>query len=165
LFARTPFGLDIFTAGIILAIMIIPTVSSISREVMRAVPYAQKEAAYSLGATKWEAVRMAVFPYAKSGLFGAAILGLGRAVGETMLVTMVIGNAIGLAAIPDSLFSPSQTLASLIANEFNEAVTPFHTSALIALGAVLFLLTIAINIGARLMVARIAKVGGGGMQD
>jgi phosphate ABC transporter phosphate-binding protein/phosphate ABC transporter permease protein PstC/phosphate ABC transporter permease subunit PstA len=156
MFARTPFGLDIFTAGIVLAIMIIPTVSSISREVMRAVPTAQREAAYSLGATRWEAVRTAVFPYAKSGLFGAAVLGLGRAVGETMLVTMVIGNAIGLAAIPNSIFSPSQTLASLIANEFNEAVTSFHTSALIGLGAVLFLLTVAINIGARVMVSRIS---------
>ncbi|AFU57922.1 ABC phosphate uptake transporter, substrate-binding protein [Candidatus Nitrososphaera gargensis Ga9.2] len=158
LFARTPFGLDIFTAGIVLAVMIIPTVSSISREVMRAVPNSQREAAYSLGATRWETLRMAVFPYARSGLFGASILGLGRAVGETMLVTMVIGNAIGLAAIPNTLFSPSQTLASLIANEFNEAVTSFHTSALIGLGAVLFLLTIVINIGARLMVSRIQKI-------
>jgi phosphate ABC transporter phosphate-binding protein/phosphate ABC transporter permease protein PstC/phosphate ABC transporter permease subunit PstA len=158
MFAKAPFGLDIFTAGIVLAIMIIPTVSSISREVMRAVPTAQREAAYSLGATRWETVRTAVFPYARSGLVGASILGLGRAVGETMLVTMVIGNAIGLAAIPTSLFSPSQTLASLIANEFNEAVTSFHTSALIGLGAVLFLLTIAINIGARLMVARMTRV-------
>jgi phosphate ABC transporter phosphate-binding protein/phosphate ABC transporter permease protein PstC/phosphate ABC transporter permease subunit PstA len=161
LFAKAPFGLDIFTAGIVLAIMIIPTVSSISREVMRAVPTIQREAAYSLGATRWETVRTAVFPYARSGLVGASILGLGRAVGETMLVTMVIGNAIGLAAIPTSLFSPSQTLASLIANEFNEAVTSFHTSALIGLGAVLFLLTIAINIGARLMVARMTRAGSG----
>ena len=158
LFARTPFGLDIFTAGIVLAIMIIPTVSSISREVMRAVPNSQREAAYSIGATRWETLRMAIFPYARSGLFGASILGLGRAVGETMLVTMVIGNAIGLAAIPDSLFSPSQTLASLIANEFNEAVTSFHTAALVGLGTVLFLLTIGINIAARLMVSRIQKV-------
>jgi phosphate transport system substrate-binding protein len=161
LFARTPFGLDIFTAGIVLAIMIIPTASSISREVMRAVPMSQREAAYSLGATRWETVRTAVFPYARSGLLGASILGLGRAVGETMLVTMVIGNAVGLAAIPNSLFSPSQTLASLIANEFNEAVTSFHTSALIGLGAVLFLLTIAINIGARFMVSRITKASVG----
>ncbi len=157
LFAKTPFGLDIFTAGIVLAIMIIPTVSSISREVMRAVPNTQREAAYSLGATRWETLRMAIFPYAKSGLFGAAILGLGRAVGETMLVTMVIGNAIGISAIPNSLFSPSQTLASLIANEFNEAVTPFHTSALIGLGVVLFVLTLSINVGARIMVSRIQK--------
>lgn len=158
-FAKTPFGLDIFTAGVVLAVMIIPTVSSVAREVMRAVPNSQREAAYSLGATKWETVKTAVFPSARSGLLGGSILGLGRAVGETMLVTMVIGNAIGLAAIPTSPFSPSQTLASLIANEFNEAVTSFQTSALIALGAVLFLLTIAINIGARFMVSRISTQG------
>jgi phosphate ABC transporter phosphate-binding protein/phosphate ABC transporter permease protein PstC len=161
IFAKTPFGLDIFTAGIVLAIMIIPTVSSISREVIRAVPDTQREAAYSLGATRLEMIKTALFPYAKSGLFGAAILGLGRAVGETMLVTMIIGNAIGASAIPNSLFSPSQTLASLIANEFNEAVTSLHVSALIGLGVVLFLLTIGINIGARLMVSRIAKVSPG----
>jgi phosphate transport system substrate-binding protein len=161
LFAGTPFGLDIFTAGIVLAIMIIPTVSSVSREVIRAVPNTQREAAYSLGATRLEMIKTAIFPYAKSGLFGAAILGLGRAVGETMLVTMIIGNAIGASAIPDSLFSPSQTLASLIANEFNEAVTSLHVSALIGLGVVLFLLTIGINIGARLMVSKIAKVSPG----
>jgi phosphate transport system substrate-binding protein len=161
LFAGTPFGMDIFTAGIVLAIMIIPTVSSVSREVIRAVPNTQREAAYSLGATRLEMIKTAIFPYAKSGLFGAAILGLGRAVGETMLVTMIIGNAIGASAIPDSLFSPSQTLASLIANEFNEAVTSLHVSALIGLGVVLFLLTIGINIGARLMVSKIAKVSPG----
>ncbi|MDP8887591.1 MAG: phosphate ABC transporter substrate-binding protein PstS [Thermoproteota archaeon] len=157
IFAKTPFGLDVFTAGIVLAIMIIPTVSSISREVIRAVPNTQREAAYSLGATRLEMIKTAIFPYAKSGLFGAAILGLGRAVGETILVTMIIGNAIGASAIPNSLFSPSQTLASLIANEFNEAVTSLHVSALIGLGVVLFLLTIGINIGARLMVSQIAK--------
>ena len=161
LFAKTPFGLDVFTAGIVLAIMIIPTVSSVSREVIRAVPNTQREAAYSLGATRLEMIKTAVFPYAKSGLFGAAILGLGRAVGETMLVTLIIGNAIGASAIPNSLFSPSQTLASLIANEFNEAVTSLHTSALIGLGVVLFLLTIGINIGARVLVSRIAKVSPG----
>ncbi len=161
LFAKTPFGLDVFTAGIVLAIMIIPTVSSVSREVIRAVPHTQREAAYSLGATRLEMIKTAVFPYAKSGLFGAAILGLGRAVGETMLVTLIIGNAIGASALPNSLFSPSQTLASLIANEFNEAVTSLHISALIGLGVVLFLLTIGINIGARVMVSRIAKVSPG----
>lgn len=161
IFAKTPFGLDIFTAGIVLAIMIIPTVSSISREVIMAVPNTQREAAYSLGATRLEMIKTAIFPYAKSGLFGAAILGLGRAVGETLLVTMIIGNAIGESAIPNSLFSPSQTLASLIANEFNEAVTSLHVSALIGLGVVLFLLTIGINAGARLMVSRIAKAPSG----
>jgi len=157
-FAKTPFGLDVFTAGIVLAIMIIPTVSSIAREVIRAVPNSQREAAFSLGATRFEMIRMAVFPYGKSGLFGASVLGLGRAVGETMLVTMIIGNALGLGAIPTSLFSPSQTLSSIIANEFNEAVTPLHVSALIGLGGILLVLTITINIAARLMVARITRV-------
>jgi phosphate transport system permease protein len=164
LFARTPFGLDVFTTGIVLSIMIIPTISSISREVMKAVPNSQREAAYSLGATRWETIRVAIFPYAKSGLIGAAILGLGRAVGETMLVTMIIGNAIGASAIPNSLFAPSQTLSSLIANEFNESVTNLHTSALIGLGSVLLVLTLGINVGARLLVSRISRVPDGGRE-
>lgn len=161
LFARTPFGLDILTAGIVLAIMIIPIVSSVSREIIKAVPNSQREAAYSLGATRWETVRVAIFPYAKSGLLGAAILGLGRAVGETILVTMIIGNVVGISAIPSSLFDQSQTLSSLIANEFNEASSELHISALMGLGAVLFILTIAINIGARFLVSKITKVSPG----
>ena len=160
-FAKTPFGLDIFTAGIVLAIMIIPIVSSICREVMKVVPYSQREAAYSLGATRWETVRMAVFPYVKSGLVGASMLGLGRAVGETILVTMIIGNVIGPNAIPTSVFSQGQTLASLIANEFNEASSDLHLSALIALGAILLALTMAINIAARIMVKKKIKVQSG----
>lgn len=160
-FGQAPFGLDVFTAGIVLAIMIIPIVSSISREVIKAVPNSQREAAYSLGATRWETVRFAIFPYVKSGLLGAAMLGLGRAVGETMLVTLIIGNAIGASAIPTSLFSPSQTLSSLIANEFNEASSDLHLSALIGLGAVLLILTLAINIGARLLVSKMVKVSPG----
>ena len=157
-FAKTPFGLDVFSAGIVLAIMIIPIISSISREILKAIPNSQREAAYSLGATRSETVWKILFPYAKAGIFGAAIIGLGRAIGETILVTMIIGNAVGIDAIPTSLFSPSQTLSSVIANEFNEAATPLHASALIGLGAVLFLLTMVINIGARLMVSRMAKV-------
>lgn len=160
-FAKYPFGLDVFTAGIVLAIMIIPIVSSICREVMRVVPNSQREAAYSLGATRWETVKIAVIPYAKSGILGAAILGLGRAVGETILVTMVIGNVIGVAAIPTTLFSQSQTLSSLVANEFNEASSDLHLSALIGLGAVLLLLTVVINIGALLLVRRMVKVPSG----
>lgn len=163
-FAKTPFGLDVFTAGIVLAIMIIPIVSSISREVIKAVPNSQREAAYSLGATRWETVRIAIFPYAKSGLLGAAILGLGRAIGETILVTMIIGNTIGIAAIPSSLFSQSQTLSSLIANEFNEASSNLQLSALIGLGAVLLILTMGINVGARLLVSRMVKVSPGGRE-
>jgi phosphate transport system permease protein len=161
LFAKTPFGLDVFTAGIVLAIMIIPIISSISRELLRAVPETQREAAYSLGATRWETLRVAVFPYVKSGLFGASFLGLGRAVGETILVTMVIGNAVGINAIPTSLFSQSQTLSSVIANEFNEAASSLHLSALIALGAVLLILTMVINIGGQLLVSRMVKVSPG----
>lgn len=158
LFAKTPFGLDIFTAGIVLAIMIIPIISSISREILKAVPNSQREAAYSLGATRMETVWKVLFPYAKAGLLGAAILGLGRAVGETMLVTMVIGNTTGAAAIPTTLFSSSATLSSVIANEFNEATTLLHTSALIGLGVVLFIVTMGINIGAQLLVSRMVKV-------
>ena len=137
LFAQAPFGLDVFTAGIILAIMIIPIITAVSREVIKAIPHSQKEAAYALGATRWEMVKTAILPSAKTGLMGATFLGLGRAIGETMLVTLVIGNAIGLAAIPTSLFSQSQTLSSIIANEFNEASNDLHLSALIGLGLVL----------------------------
>jgi phosphate transport system permease protein len=160
-FGKAPFGLDVFTAGVVLAIMIIPIISSISRELLKAVPDTQREAAYSLGATRWETLRIAVFPYVKSGLFGAAFLGLGRAVGETILVTMVIGNAVGVNAIPTSLFSQSQTLASVIANEFNEAASSLHLSALIGLGATLLIITMAINIGGVLLVSRMVKVSPG----
>jgi phosphate transport system permease protein len=164
-FSGTPFGLDILTAGLILAIMIIPTVSAISREVMSAVPLAQREAAYSIGATRWEVIRISVLGYARSGIFGAAILGLGRAVGETMAVTMVIGNAIGAQAIPSSLFRPGQTMSSLIANEFNEAdPTSLHPAALIGVGLVLFMFAITINVLAQLLVWRVLKVKGGSVE-
>lgn len=164
-FSGTPFGLDILTAGLILAIMIIPTVSAISKEVMTAVPLAQREAAYSIGATRWEVVRISVLGYARSGIFGAAILGLGRAVGETMAVTMVIGNAIGAQAIPSSLFRPGQTMSSLIANEFNEAdPTSLHPAALIGVGLVLFLFALTINVLAQLLVWRVLKIKGGSVE-
>ncbi|HZD34083.1 MAG TPA: phosphate ABC transporter permease subunit PstC [Nitrososphaeraceae archaeon] len=163
-FDKTPFGLDIFTAGIVLSIMIIPIISAISREILLVVPNSQREAAYSLGATRWGTLRTAVFPYAKSGLLGASFLGLGRAIGETILVTMIIGNAIGPAAIPTTLFSQGQSLASLIANEFNEAASDLHLSALIGLGAVLLMLSMIINIGARVMVSRMVKVVPGGRE-
>ncbi len=160
-FQGTPFGLDILTAGIILAIMIIPTVSSVAREVIMAVPDSQREAAYSIGATRWEMVRIGVLSYAKSGIFGAIILGLGRAVGETMAVTMVIGNTIGQAAIPRSLLQGGQTMASLIANEFNEAdPTSLHPSALIGVGLVLFIFALSINIFAQLLVWRVLRIKG-----
>jgi phosphate transport system permease protein len=157
LFAQAPFGLDVFTAGIILAIMIIPIITAVSREVIKAIPHSQKEAAYALGATRWEMVKTAILPTSRTGLMGATFLGLGRAIGETMLVTLVIGNAIGLAAIPTSLFSQSQTLSSIIANEFNEASNDLHLSALIGLGLVLFVITIFINVAAIYIISKVSK--------
>ena len=142
IFSGTPFGLDLFTAGIILSIMIIPTVASVSREVISSVPNSIREGAYSIGATKWEVIRHWVLSYGRSGIFGAVILGLGRAVGETMAVTMVIGNAIGPNAMPTSLFKPGQTLPSLIANGFIESPTPLETSAYVGAGLILLLISI-----------------------
>ncbi len=166
LFSGTPFGLDIITASVILAIMIIPTVSAVSREVMKAVPQQQKEAAYMLGATKWEMFRLAVFPYSKTGLIGASILGLGRAVGETMAVTMLIGNATGIAAIPSSFFKPSQTMSSIIANEFVEASpASLHLPALIGVALVLLLIAIVINVIAHVLVTRMLKVKEGAINN
>jgi phosphate transport system permease protein len=165
IFHGSPNGLDILMGGIILAIMIIPTISSISKEVMMAVPTSQREAAYSIGATRWEVVRMGVLTYSRSGIFGAAILGLGRAVGETMAVTMVIGNAIGQGAMPTSLFKSGQTMASLIANEFNEAVAgSLHQSALIGIALVLFIIALLINVFAQLMVWKVLKIKGGSVE-
>lgn len=165
LFGGTPFGLDVITASIVLAIMIIPTISSISREVMMAVPHQQKEAAYMLGSTTFEMFRMAVFPYSKAGLLGASMLGLGRAVGETMAVTMLIGNSIGRAAIPESFFDSSQTMASIIANEFIEASpVSIHLPALIGVGLILLGVGLAINVVAHFLVARMVKVNTGVVQ-
>jgi phosphate transport system permease protein len=166
LFSGTPFGLDILTASIVLSIMIIPTVSAVSRELMKAVPQQQKEAAYMLGATRWEMFKLAVFPYSKTGLIGASILGLGRAVGETMAVTMLIGNATGLNAIPSSFFKPSQTMSSIIANEFVEASpATLHLPALIAVGLVLLLIAICINVVAHILVSRMLKVKEGAINN
>jgi phosphate transport system permease protein len=164
IFSGTPFGLDIFTAGAILAIMIIPTVASISKEVISAVPNSIREGAYSIGATKWEVIRHWVISYGRSGIFGAVILGLGRAVGETMAVAMLIGNATGPAAMPTSLFRPSQTMASLIANGFLEATGSLQVSAYIGVGFILLLISLAINIGAAIMVKRVLKVKGGAIE-
>jgi phosphate transport system permease protein len=164
IFSGTPFGLDIFTAGIILSIMIIPTVASVSREVINAVPNSIREGAYSIGATKWEVIRYWVLSYGRSGIFGAVILGLGRAVGETMAVTMVIGNAIGPNAMPLSLFRPGQTLASLIANGFIESTTPIEKSAYVGAGLVLLSISIVINVAAHILVTRVFKVKGGAVE-
>ncbi len=157
LFQGPPYGLGLLAAGLILAIMILPIITAISRDVMQAVPNAQREAMLALGATKWEVIRRAVIPYARSGIIGAIILGLGRALGETMAVTMVIGNR---SEITTSLFGLAQTMASAIANEFSEATYDLYTSALIELALILLGITIVLNILARLLVWR---VGGGPM--
>lgn len=156
IFQGPAIGTDKFTAGVILAIMIIPTISAISREALLVVPQSQREAAFSLGATRWETTRTAVLKYARSGLFGAVILGLGRAVGETMAVTMTIGNKIGISV---SLFDQGQTIASLIANNFAEA-DRLQAGALIELGLVLMLMALAINVFARFMVGRVLRLEG-----
>ncbi|HWD93094.1 MAG TPA: phosphate ABC transporter permease subunit PstC [Verrucomicrobiae bacterium] len=149
LFQGPIYGIGLLTSGIILAIMILPIVTSVSREVLRSVPNLQREAAYALGATRWEVTRIAVLSYARRGLFGAAVLGLGRALGETMAVTMVIGNT---PYIGPSLFHPGSTLASSIANEFTEATSDIYLSSLFELGLVLLGVTIAVNILAQVMV-------------
>ncbi|MCL6524336.1 MAG: phosphate ABC transporter permease subunit PstC [Thermoflavifilum sp.] len=138
-----PYGVGIFTASLILAIMIIPYAASLSREIISLVPDELKEAAYSLGATHWEVIRYIVLPYARTGIFAGILLSLGRALGETMAVTMVIGNT---SAIPTSIFSPGNTLASVIANEFTEAANETYLSALIELGLVLFVVTTLIHL-------------------
>jgi phosphate ABC transporter permease protein PstC len=145
-------GPNYFIAGLILAIMILPIVSAISREVMATVPPDHKEAALALGATRWEMIRMAVLPYSRAGIAGASMLGLGRAIGETIAVTIVIGNA---PVIGTHLFNQGYTLAAVIANEFGEAAAdPLHRAALIAAGLVLFALTLLVNVGARVLVRR-----------
>ena len=165
IFSGTPLGTDVFTAGVILSIMIIPTVASLSKEVISAVPNSIREGAYSIGATKWETIHIWVLGYGRSGIFGAVILGLGRAVGETMAVTMVIGNAIGPSAMPYSLFRPGQTLPSLIANGFLEAPKgSLESSAYIGAGLVLLAMSLIINIVAYLMVSRLLKVKGGAVE-
>ena len=164
IFSGAPFGLDFFTAGIILSIMIIPTVASVTREVITAVPSSIREAAYSIGATKWEVIRHWVLSYGRSGIFGAVILGLGRAVGETMAVTMVIGNSIGPNAMPKSLFQAGQTLPSLIANGFFDAQTQLESAAYIGAGLVLLIISLIINILAHVMVTRVLKVKGGAVE-
>ena len=157
IFQGTPIGSDKFAAGVILAVMVVPTISAVSREALLAVPANQREAALSLGATRWETTRLAVLRYARAGIFGAIILGLGRAVGETMAVTMMIGNR---NAISVSLFDQGQTIASWIANNFTEA-GPLELSALIELGLVLMLMSLLINVFARLMVRRVLRRGEG----
>ena len=148
------YGPSMLTAGIILAIMVMPYIMSVACEVLVAVPMSQREAALALGATRWEAVRTAVLPYARSGIVGAIILGLGRALGETMAVTMVIGNRHEISA---SLFAPGYTMAAAIANEFSEAVGDLHLAALAYVALVLFAVTVVVNAAARLLIWRVAR--------
>jgi len=144
----------VLAGGVILAIMIVPYIAAVSREVLLAVPVSQREAALGMGATRWEAVWTAVVPYGQAGLMGAVILGLGRALGETMAVTMLIGNRhdIGL-----SVLQPAYTMAAAIANEFSEATTNLYLSALFEVGLILFVITVAVNALARLMIWRVAR--------
>jgi phosphate transport system permease protein len=154
-FSGPAYGPSVLAAGLILAIMVLPYIAAVSREVLMAVPRSQREAALALGATRWEAITGAVVPYARVGIIGGVILGLGRALGETMAVTMLIGNRHELSA---SLFSPGYTMASLIANEFSEATTDLHLSALMAVGFVLLIITLIVNAAARLLVRRVGGV-------
>jgi phosphate transport system permease protein len=154
LFEGPPFGYSMLAAGIILAVMIIPIVSSISREVFMVVPQHQREAALALGATRWEMIRIGVLRNARAGIVGAIILGLGRALGETMAVTMVIGNR---PEIAKSLFAPGYTMASVLANEFSEATGNIYLSALVEIGLALFLVTIIVNALARLLVWSVTR--------
>jgi phosphate transport system permease protein len=154
LFAGPAYGYSMLAAGLVLAIMVLPYISAVTREVMLAVPRSQREAALALGATRWEMIRDAVLPYARSGIVGGVMLGLGRALGETMAVTMVIGNSHEIHA---SLLAPGYTMASLIANEFSEATSDLHVSALMAVGAALFVVTIIVNALARWLVWRTGR--------
>lgn len=154
LFEGPPLGVGMLTAGLILAIMVVPFIVAVSTEVMRAVPRSQREAALSLGATVWETTRTAVLPYARSGIMGAVFLALARALGETMAVTMVIGNVPQVRA---SLLAPAYTIAAVLANEFAEATDDLYLAALIYAGLVLFVVTLAVNVLARLLIARVAK--------
>ncbi|USN96675.1 MAG: phosphate ABC transporter permease subunit PstC [Candidatus Nomurabacteria bacterium] len=159
----TVIGPNYFVAGLILAIMIVPIVSAISREVLATVPLAEKEAALALGATRWEMIQLAVLPHARPGIVSASMLGLGRAIGETIAVTLVIGNA---AVIGGSLFSQGYTLAAVIANEFGEAgVGTIHASALIAAGLILFVMTLVINGVARAVVLQRTQKHSGSIAD
>ncbi|HKO15130.1 MAG TPA: phosphate ABC transporter permease subunit PstC [Gemmatimonadaceae bacterium] len=157
LFAGPDYGPSMLAAGVILAIMVLPYIAAVTREVVTAVPRSQREAALALGATRWETIRDAVIPYARSGIIGGIMLGLGRALGETMAVTMLIGNNHQISA---SLLAPGYTMASLIANEFSEATNDLHLSALMAVGFVLLLLTFLINAIARWLVWRTARAAG-----
>src|SRR5688572_12014721 len=155
LFSGPPLGVGMLSAALILAIMVIPFSSSVAREVLKAVPQSQREGAYALGATRWEAIRMALF-YARTGIVGAIMLGFGRAIGETMAVTMLIGNS---PQISWSLFAPQYTMAAVLANEFAEATGELYLNALVEIGLVLFVITLIINMMSRLLIWSMAPGG------
>jgi phosphate transport system permease protein len=154
LFQGPPFGIGVLTAGFVLAIMVVPFISAVMRDVFETVPDVLKESGYGLGATTWEVIWQVVVPYARSGIIGGIMLGLGRALGETMAVTFVIGNA---HRIGSSILAPGTTISASIANEFAEAVGALYTSSLVALGALLFLITFSVIAAARLMLLRLAR--------
>ena len=151
IFAGPPSGTSFFAAGFVLAIMIVPTISAVTREVFMTVPQDVREAAYALGATRWETIRYGVLPPARAGIVGAVILGLGRALGETVAVLMLIGD---IPAISKSIFSGGYSMASVIANEFGQSQEPLHLQALIAIGLLLFAVTVIMNIAARILVGK-----------
>jgi len=157
LFAGPPFGIGILTASLVLTIMVLPFITSIARDVFETVPPMLKEAAYGIGCTRWEVIRNIVIPYTRSGVIGGVMLGLGRALGETMAVTFVIGNA---HRISSSILQPGTTISATIANEFSEAVGDTYTSSLIALGLILFFITFIVLAAARLMLMRLEKKAG-----
>jgi phosphate transport system permease protein len=157
LFAGPPYGIGMLTAGLILAIMVLPFITSITREVFETVPPVLKEAAYGIGCTRWEVIRRVVIPYTRVGIIGGVMLGLGRALGETMAVTFVIGNA---HRIVTSLLAPGTTISASIANEFTEATGELYTSSLIALGLILFFITFVVLAAARFMLMRIERKAG-----
>jgi phosphate transport system permease protein len=159
LFQGPPLGIGMLTGGILLSIMILPTIAAISRDVFTAVPNEQREAMLALGATKWEMLTKAVIPYARSGVIGALVLALGRAMGEAMAVVMVIGNT---PAVSASLFRPAYTMASVLANEFTEATGQTYVSVLIEIGLLLFVLSVVVNVIARLLVWSVAPRARGG---
>jgi phosphate transport system permease protein len=155
IFHGPPVRVGMLSTAIVLSIMVIPFTSSVAREVLKSVPQAQREGAYALGATRWEAIRMALF-YARTGIIGAVMLGFGRALGETMAVTMVIGNN---AQISTSLYAPQYTMAAVIANEFTEATGDLYLSALVEIGLVLFIMTLIINALSRTLIWSMARPG------
>jgi len=157
LFAGPAYGVGLLTAGILLAVMVVPFIVSVSREVLLAVPQTQRDAALALGATRWETVRDVVVPYARSGILGSVFLALARALGETMAVTMVIGNRPEIAA---SLFAPAYTMAAVLANEFTEATDDVYLAALVEIGLVLFAITLVVNALARLLIASVRAAPG-----